>query len=1116
MTYTLGVDLGTTFTAAAVVRDGRASIVNLGNKRAEIPSVVVVREDGTVLTGEAAERRAISEPRRVGREFKRRLGDTTPLLLGGSAYSAEALMARLLRSVVDDVIDREGGEPEQIAVCHPANWGPYKTDLLKQALQIAELDAVLLTEPEAAAISYAHAERLSPGETIAVYDLGGGTFDAAVLRATKNGFEILGAPVGIERLGGIDFDAAVMGHITSILADELAELDEDDPNVVTAYARLRQEAIEARETLSSDTEVDIPVIMPGINSTIRLTRGELEAMIRPAVGDSVAALRRAVDGAGVSAADLRAVLLVGGTSRTPLVASLVGEELGRPVVVDADPKYAIALGAAHHAATSLAAASAANGKKRGSSRKRAAKPAKVAKPAAAAATPPAPIGADEATVEPAATAPVTAPQPRVAAASEGRGGGIAGVPPIALAGAAVLVLVLIVGGFMFLRGGDDEVADPGGEGTTGDAVDASFVRTTVDEGSMVLVDVTDPVIGTDDLTPSADPPEYVAARTVTGRQTFYVDVDSATNRQFYDFVSFTSANPNLDAAEVWERLAPAEWQQLSATVPETFGVLGLPDGAVVLGMSWEAADEYCNYALKRLVTEVEWEIAAAAGLIDVSANQNWVADPEGYGDVPDGARVMRGSFGIEGLPVAHRTIGDSPANRLNVGIRCAADDVVEVPSPVGVTSYVREFSPSDEAFDWPDFHDANVPEMAFGYHAPDVFHIEARDARRVVVLAGQPQGTDASIQADLDLRLPVPVEGSFGYGLVASAGNAGYVAFVLRPVADGSGFTMGWCVVQVASPLSMSGERFSATPTPSSDCAAEGTHATNELRSTIGIDFGGPETAFTIDGAQVAALAVPADAQGDFGFVLDNYDGTTIAHAHYDNLVVKATESAPEPQVAIGAVTSNAAGGITVEFDAQDFTPGDPAGPSLVFYWNDATAEQAISEGRGTVWNSPDAFTGFSTLLRPMAATSICAVIADSGAVASAPNCVEVDANALAQGMPGGRFVKLDAVTLDGSTYIVDYTPVGYDPVIGAVGTWHVHFYWATTSNEDNVGVNIPAEQRGSWAAWDRDVFDSFTVSQRPPDATAICGVVAEQTHEILLQSDGSGYPSGTCVTLPG
>ncbi|HEX2810657.1 MAG TPA: Hsp70 family protein, partial [Kineosporiaceae bacterium] len=383
--YALGIDLGTTFTAAAVWREGRAEICSLGTRTASIPSVVWMREDDSILTGEAANRRALIDPQRVAREFKRRFGDSTPVLLAGSPYSPEALTARLLSSVVAQVAQNEGGPPRRLCVSHPANWGPFKTDLLRQAVRLANLDmpVTFTTEPEAAAVFYAREQRLAVGDTVAVYDLGGGTFDAAVLRRTASGFEILGQPEGIERLGGIDIDAAVFSHVVSAVRDTFSQLDEDDPAAITAVARLRQECTDAKEALSSDTDVSIPVILPGFSTEVRLTRAELESMVRPSLYDSIEAMRRALRSASVEASELAAVLLVGGSSRMPLVAQLVGGELGQPVAVDAHPKHSVALGAAWVASGSPLAGESA--------------PA-VAEPV----PPPAPV---------APSAPVAAPQP---------------------------------------------------------------------------------------------------------------------------------------------------------------------------------------------------------------------------------------------------------------------------------------------------------------------------------------------------------------------------------------------------------------------------------------------------------------------------------------------------------------------------------------------------------------------------------------------------------------------------------------------------------------------------------------------------------------------------------
>jgi actin-like ATPase involved in cell morphogenesis len=347
LAYRLGIDLGTTYTAAAIVENGRASIVPLGNRAPVVPTVVFLRDDDTILTGDTANRRAVTEPGRVAREFKRRVGDPTPLLLGGSPMSAQSLVAKMLRWTVDQVTQQQGSPPELIAVSRPANWGPFKLDLLDQAIRMADLgESVTLTEPEAAAIYYASTERIDAGDVVAVYDLGGGTFDAAVLRKTDTGFDILGSPEGIEHLGGIDIDEAVFAHVAQQLKGALDDLDPDDPRVVAGVARLRSDCVEAKEALSVDTEATIPVLLPEVQAEVKLTRQEFENKIRPWLADTIAALHRALRSAKVEPADIRAVLLVGGSSRIPLVARMVSEELGRPVAVDAHPKHAVALGAA--------------------------------------------------------------------------------------------------------------------------------------------------------------------------------------------------------------------------------------------------------------------------------------------------------------------------------------------------------------------------------------------------------------------------------------------------------------------------------------------------------------------------------------------------------------------------------------------------------------------------------------------------------------------------------------------------------------------------------------------------------------------------------------------------
>ena len=347
MQYGLGIDLGTTQTAAAVRVDGRIEVVRLGGRRAEIPSLVFVRPDGGLLIGEAAERRGQAEPGRLAREFKRRIGDPVPILAGGVPFSAHALTAKLLRHVLDEVVKLQDGPPAVLTVTHPANWGPYKREQLDQALRLADTGPVLLrTEPEAAALQHATARRIAPGATVAVYDLGGGTFDAAVLRRDGEGFQLLGEPEGIEQLGGADFDEAVFGHVLGVLGSQIEGLDPNEPEVVTALARLRRDCVEAKEALSFDTEVMIPVALPGVHTRVRLNRSELESMIAPALADTVASMHRALRAARVAPEQLDAVLLAGGSSRIPLISQLLSTAFDRPVVADPHPEHSVAMGAA--------------------------------------------------------------------------------------------------------------------------------------------------------------------------------------------------------------------------------------------------------------------------------------------------------------------------------------------------------------------------------------------------------------------------------------------------------------------------------------------------------------------------------------------------------------------------------------------------------------------------------------------------------------------------------------------------------------------------------------------------------------------------------------------------
>lgn len=351
--YALGIDIGTTYTAAAVGRreaDGalRLRPIDLGTRKSAVPTVVYLGEDGAVVVGEPAERRAIDSPDRVVREFKRRIGDETPLIVGDIVVAPEDLFALLARWVVERAEAQEGEPPASVALSYPAAWGAHRVESIRTALAgVGLADVDLVSEPEAAGLTYLSEHELDDGRVIGVYDLGGGTFDVALLRQDgTDGLSLVGTPRGIDRLGGSDFDQLVFDHVRGAAEDAFAELEAGTPDAVVALAGVRRECTEAKEALSFDAETAVPVILPTGQARVRLVRAEFEQMIEADLRRTVDTLRDTVEAAGLEVEDLSTVLLIGGSSRIPAVTQLISAELGLRVAIDADPKASISQGAA--------------------------------------------------------------------------------------------------------------------------------------------------------------------------------------------------------------------------------------------------------------------------------------------------------------------------------------------------------------------------------------------------------------------------------------------------------------------------------------------------------------------------------------------------------------------------------------------------------------------------------------------------------------------------------------------------------------------------------------------------------------------------------------------------
>ena len=351
--WTLGIDFGTTFTVAAVHHRDRTEVLEIDGQR-RFPSAVFLEEDGSVVVGTSAERRGAAAPERFERTPKRYLDvGQPPIALGGHLVDVIALVAAVLRVVREEAIRQYGEDPPPtVVLTHPAGWGARRRDLLQRAAAEAGMpDAKLMSEPEGAAM-YLAAERaagspIGHGEHVAVYDLGGGTFDACLLRRTGAGFEIVGEPGGDPRIGGEVFDGRLYRRLgqTGLDPDDWSPLQSsDDPSWMRANWEFRRGVREAKEAVSRDSTSPVYVPAP-VERELQVTRAQVEDLVRDDIRTTLDVLEATIEQGGAGADALSAVYLVGGSSRMPVVAGMVRERVGR-ADTKGDPKHVVALGAA--------------------------------------------------------------------------------------------------------------------------------------------------------------------------------------------------------------------------------------------------------------------------------------------------------------------------------------------------------------------------------------------------------------------------------------------------------------------------------------------------------------------------------------------------------------------------------------------------------------------------------------------------------------------------------------------------------------------------------------------------------------------------------------------------
>lgn len=353
--WILAIDVGTTSTAAARRVGDRVELIQLqGGPR--MPSLVFWREGtgasstGRLVLGVEAEELSTRAPWCLERTPKSRLGEEF-IQLGEKQLRPVEIIGAILREVHNEAMSLSGGEaPAEIRLTHPARWGKSRLDKLAQAAQMAGLsDPIFVPEPVAAAVHFA-SERLKEGEHVAVYDLGGGTLDTAVLRRERGGFEVVGRTGGDEELGGEDFDDLLYRHLGEQLPGEtwqqLRGADAGQDRLWgQANRELQRHARRAKEGLSRNSQFEL-YLPPPIDRELEANAPDFERLIAPTLRGTVAELERTILAAGLQSSDMAAIYLAGGSSRIPLVGRLIQERLGvLPEHLD-DPKAVIALGAA--------------------------------------------------------------------------------------------------------------------------------------------------------------------------------------------------------------------------------------------------------------------------------------------------------------------------------------------------------------------------------------------------------------------------------------------------------------------------------------------------------------------------------------------------------------------------------------------------------------------------------------------------------------------------------------------------------------------------------------------------------------------------------------------------
>lgn len=342
----IGIDLGTTFSCMAFINDSGQPEIIPNSEGDNITPSSVLFDGGTIIVGKEAKAQSLFEPQNFGQFVKRHMGERDYLFTtkSGEKYSSEAISAIILAKMKADAERHLGESVDGAVVTVPAYFNDAQRKATEDAGKIAGLNIIaIINEPTAAALAFGISKGSDKEQTIMIYDLGGGTFDVIIMRFSQDNIAVLGT-AGDRKLGGYDFDNKIIEAVIESALKEGIDIEAD----ITAKQDLQLKAEIAKKSLSVKDKTNIMLNVSGKPFKYTISRDEFIELVEPLLYKTVASVENACDEAGLEYSDLDKILLVGGSTRMPIVRDFIQEETGITPSSEIHPDEAVAIGAAYH------------------------------------------------------------------------------------------------------------------------------------------------------------------------------------------------------------------------------------------------------------------------------------------------------------------------------------------------------------------------------------------------------------------------------------------------------------------------------------------------------------------------------------------------------------------------------------------------------------------------------------------------------------------------------------------------------------------------------------------------------------------------------------------------